>query len=318
MFSTRQKPFPTAPKKLKNYIYKGLTDEREYRNNRYEYRDKYEFYMEEYSKRSTAPSQLESMKLRIDEFMYGVEREEYETKIRRKEWSIQDAETDIRIGIEYDDFVKPEIGYRLLHNLEEWKRKYGANEKEWKAFTDDEQNVHTKVVSDQMNTSLKILLSIPIPETQSTLDEIATAFANELGADSRLHDVYQDMKHWGNVSEIFQKGDYLYRRILRGLWSKLKTYEGEIRRELIKRLWEECSEAAGLCATGHISRLTNVLVGYDENFQSQISIQEMFQNAMVNIRQMNISIEEKHSMAKKTMDDMNIPHEERDAWLDAL
>jgi hypothetical protein len=168
-----------------------------------------------------------------------------------------------------------------------------------------------------------------VPSTQKTLDEITTAFAAfaafadfsafaSSSSSSSLTEVYKDMKHWGNVSEIFQAGDYLYRRTLRGLWANIQTKNGELYKELVKRLWEECSEAVGLCATGHISRLTNVLVGFDEKFLPQVSIQEMFQNAMAAIGQQDVSPEEKRVMARKVMDEMKIPHEERDPWLEAF
>jgi fido (protein-threonine AMPylation protein) len=73
-----------------------------------------------------------------------------------------------------------------------------------------------------------------------------------------------------------------------------------------------------MCAAGHITRLTNVLVGFDDKFKAQISIQEMFQNAMGTISAMDCATEEKQEMARKVMDDMKIPEEERAPWLDAF
>jgi hypothetical protein len=67
-----------------------------------------------------------------------------------------------------------------------------------------------------------------------------------------------------------------------------------------------------------MSRLTNVLVGFDENFKPQISMQEMFQNQMANISAMPISTEAKQTLARRYMEEMKIPTEERDAWLDAF
>ena len=316
MPTARIKPFPSSPKKLQNYIYKHLTDYDKYVESRYDYMEKYKVFLEEFSSRVQNPAKVEALTQRVDEFIFEKEREAYAKKLKTKEWTITTAESDIRIGIEYEDFHKPEIGYRLLHELTRWRQQYG--EKEWEAFTGDGQNVHTKVISEQMNDALRILLSTQIPKHQKTLDEIATAWATELNIQDNLADVYKDMKHWGGISEIFQKDDFLYRRTLRGLWAKLNTYEGEIRTELIKRLWEECSEAEGLCAAGHMTRLTNVLVGFDEAFKPQISIQEMFQNQMANISNMPIPIEEKQVLARKCMDDLNIPVEEREVWLDAL
>jgi hypothetical protein len=314
----RIKSFPSSPKKLRNYIYKHLTDYKDYVQNRYAYMEKYKAFLHEFSERIQDPAKVDSLRKRVDDCIFAMERNGYEIKLKTKEWDVAFAESDIRIGIEYDDFHKPEIGFRLLGELARWKKLYGEEGKEWKAFTGDEQNVHTKVISDQMNDALRILLSTPVPKHQKTLDEIATAWATELNIHDKLAEVYKDMKHWGSVSEIFQTDDFLYRRTLRGLWANIQTYKGEIRTELIKRLWEECSEAEGLCAAGHMSRLTNVLVGFDEKFKPQISMQEMFQNQMANISAMPISTEEKQALARKCMEEMKIPTEERDVWLDAF
>ena len=312
------KPFPSAPNKLKNYIFKHLT--KSYQITQLEdFLPKYEYFMYEFSKRIHDAKQVERMETRIEEFIVDYEIKDYERMIVSKEWTIQKVESDIRIGLEYDDFFTEQVGYKLLMYVDEWKRKYGEPNKEWTEFSNDRQNVHTTVVSQRMNESLEILLATPVPPTQKTIDEITTAFANDIQTNSQaLNDVYKDMKQWGQVSEIFQKGDYLYRRTLRGLWAKLKTYKEGLRKELLQRLWEECSEAVGLCATGHISRLTNVLVGFDEKFQPQVSIQETFQNSMVAISQSSLPLDKKIEQAKKVMEDMNIPIQERQDWLDAL
>ena len=317
MLQQKRKPFPTAPNKLRNYVFKHLTQD--YQNLDIDtFLQRYDTYIDEFAKRVKDQNQVKQMEERIEEFIFEHEIKEYERMLATKEWTIQQVESDIRIGLDYDSFFSEQVGYRVFLYLEEWNRKYGEAEKEWTGFSKDSQNVHTSVISNQMNDSLRILLSIPIPPKQKTLDEIASAFLQYIPVGSNFKEVYKDMKEWGNVKEIFQTNDYLYRRTLRGLWAKIQTYSEELKKEVIKRLWEECLEATGLCATGHISRLTNVLVGFDENFQPQISIQEMFQNAMANIQAMNISTEEKIEKAKKIMDEMNIPSTERQDWLDAL
>jgi hypothetical protein len=169
-----------------------------------------------------------------------------------------------------------------------------------------------------MNDSLKLLLDQEVPTGQKTTEEIIKAFSENAETRNNLVELYKDMKDWGTRDEIFVEGDYLYRKTLRGLWAKIKTFEGEMKKELIKRLWEETTESIGLCATGHIARLTNVLVGYDEAFKPQLSVNETLQNRMAQISMLETTEDEKIQKAKKVMDELNIPEEERQPWLDAF
>jgi hypothetical protein len=314
----RQKPFPDAPNKLRNYTYKRLIEE--YKRFDYDvhlFKPVYETIMTEFSKRIRDEEQVNVMKRKIDDYSVQDEVARYERKLARNEWTVQIVESDITIGLEYDDFLNMNVGLRVMSHIDGWKQKYGKPLKELQAFTQDNQNVHTKVVSDTMNDGINILNAIPVPKNQKTLDEIMTAFTNELGY-TNVHAIYDDMKKWGKVSEIYKKDDYLYRQSLRGLWAKINTYSGDIRKELLKRLYEECQESVDMCATGHISRLTNVLVGFDEAFKPVISMEEQFQNAMAKISLTDCFPEEKVAMAQKIMEEMNIPLESRQVWLDAF
>ena len=129
----------------------------------------------------------------------------------------------------------------------------------------------------------------------------------------------EDMKDWGSRDQVMDPHENLYRKVLRGLWAKIKMYEGEVRDELVKRLWEECQEAVDMCADGHVGRLVNVLNGFDDRFGSQISRMEYFQNNIALIAENDLAPREaKIQHAVKLMDEMGMPEEEREAWLEAL
>jgi hypothetical protein len=116
-----------------------------------------------------------------------------------------------------------------------------------------------------------------------------------------------------------KKDENLYKSTLRGLWAKIKGFEPEIRDELIKRLFEEASEAVGLCADGHVGRLCNVLVGFDPEFTSSLSPMEYFQNNIALIAEnIHAPHESKLIQAKSLMDEVGMPEKERAAWFDAL
>ena len=87
---------------------------------------------------------------------------------------------------------------------------------------------------------------------------------------------------------------------------------------MYRRCWEECNEAVGMCCEGHISRLCNVLVGFDEAFQPPVPFGEILQSKMAAIAGMDVSEEEKRKLANAFFDEHKTPAEERTAWLDAF
>jgi hypothetical protein len=114
------------------------------------------------------------------------------------------------------------------------------------------------------------------------------------------------------------ENDNLYRKLLRGLVATLERQEKDVRVELYKRLWEECHESVGLCCEGHISRLCNVFVGFDETFQTPVSVGELMQAKMSVISGLDIPVEERLKQARAWFDEHAISEAERTGWLDAL
>jgi len=126
------------------------------------------------------------------------------------------------------------------------------------------------------------------------------------------------MNEWGSKATIFIENDYMYRKMIRSLWALIKTKTGEIYLEILKRLWEECLESVGMCGQGHISRLANVLSGFDSNFISSVSIMERFREQISDISTKDLSIEDKIKEANFIMDEIDMPLEERQTWIDAF
>jgi hypothetical protein len=74
-----------------------------------------------------------------------------------------------------------------------------------------------------------------------------------------------------------------------------------------------------MCADGHVGRLINVLIGFDDDFKSKISPMEYFQNNMSLIANNTLApMAFKVEHARKLMDEIRMPEEERAAWIDAL
>jgi hypothetical protein len=189
------------------------------------------------------------------------------------------------------------------------------------ALAVDTQNVHREVVVKQTNTNVEILLEaakgVPAgldPEGWATVQWIQTGVVFQ-----DYMRVIMDVHHWFTKRTCKATGDYLYKQVFTGVIAKLvKIDNAEVRGELVKRLWEECVESLDMCCEGHISRLANVFVGFDEAFKSPMSPNEMLQAQIAEIAGMKLRLETKLAKANALMDELKIPAEERLPWLEAL
>ena len=193
---------------------------------------------------------------------------------------------------------------------------------ELETFARDTQNIHTRVVTQQTTAALDILLNANVPSDQNTIAELTTCFRS-LVIDSRVKtsidkiiEICRDIKRWYNVGTCRMEGDFLYKRTLDGLWSKMKT--SALRKELELRLWQEMEDSLGMCCDGHISRLTNVLSGFDDAFAPQLSAAEQLQNRMAVIAGMEGGIILQVAEAMAAFKELKVPQEEWEAWVDAL
>lgn len=200
-------------------------------------------------------------------------------------------------------------------------QQYGPGQREAQLAADS-QNVHTAEISKQMQDSLKILLAVEVPvEQQATINEIVTAWqARGYDADT-IHIVRTDLVSWWNRSQIYQVGDKLYKKALRGLWWTIKGYKGEVREELEKRLWDECKDAAipySVCTQGHLARLSNVMAGFDDAFVPAVPVGEILQQKMAAISEMDVPYEKQIELAEEVLAELKIPAAEHGNWLAAF
>jgi len=193
---------------------------------------------------------------------------------------------------------------------------------ELEGFARDTQNIHTRVVTQQTNSALEILLNADVPSDQKTVTETHMCFMDHIAlgrikTDLRLIDnVDRDVKRWYRTNTCRMEGDFLYKRTLDGLWAKIKT--SSLRQELEIRLWQEMVDSLGMCGDGHISRLTNVLCGFDDAFAPQLSPAEQLQNRMAVIAGMEGGIILQVAEAMAAFKELKVPEEQWEAWIDAL
>lgn len=195
-----------------------------------------------------------------------------------------------------------------------------APERELERIVRDAQNVHTTHVSHQTNSAVTRLLEVRVPELQQTEVSMIRNWVN-LPTPPRISHLLRtvnDINRWFHQNTCRQNNDRLYNRVLRGLVALINQQPEESRRELYQRLWEECYESVNMCCEGHISRLCNVMVGFDDAFQPPISVGEVLQAKMAMIAGLDVPVEMKRTHAEAVMNELGIPDNQRAAWLDAF
>lgn len=176
---------------------------------------------------------------------------------------------------------------------------------ELQRLAEDGQNVHTGPVNQQTHANEEILLAVSIPAHQHTLEEISNKIK-----DTRI---LQDITKWYNAKSCRTRDDQLYKRLLDALWFRIKDNS-----ELLQRFQEEATESLKMCCEGHISRLCNVMVGFDDAFKPAVSIGELLQQQIAAIAGKDIPIEYKVGEAWCVFEELGIPMNDRTAWIEAL
>ena len=217
-----------------------------------------------------------------------------------------------------DNYVYEEVKWRIISLVDTWQmQKDMTGAVDLRRLARDNQNLHTTVIAEQTNSALQRLLDQPVPPGQRTMDEIMTCWI----ARWPKHDfasVFEDMQNYGKIDTIYKANDYAYRYALRGAWAKIKTYSAEYRKTLEYRLLCECTDSVHMCAEGHIARLANVFVGFDDAFQTELSVGEKVGNAMSALSKSELSLKEKLEEGKKILTDLGLSKEEQGPWLEAL
>jgi hypothetical protein len=266
----------------------------------------------EYNPEVTADNK-DILHMEIVEFIVSFCQKRYEGMLAQGTKTIQEVD-DLIFELPFE-----EARMRMWSMIDIWTMTYKGPVPELREIASNEQSVHNTVVLKATNDGIGILSNISVPDEQKTLIEICQAWTKASCAHRiKIAHVVKDMRDWGSRETVMHKTKNVYKEVLRGLWAKIKTYTGELYQELLKRLWEECWEAIGLCADGHVGRLVNVLVGFDDEFKNDVSPMVYFQNNISLIADADTPMEFKIQQAKKLMDDIGMPEAQRADWLSAF
>jgi hypothetical protein len=111
--------------------------------------------------------------------------------------------------------------------------------------------------------------------------------------------------------------DIRYGDLLQRIWDYALAHS-DVKNEIGVRLAEEVLDGVGMCPQGKMTRLANVLRGFDPRLESvsTLSTREQLQNRMVTLR--SLPMEERRVAAEAVFAELSIPAEEQEPWLDAL
>ena len=154
---------------------------------------------------------------------------------------------------------------------------FAGGPKKPRTIYDNAQNVHTKEVSESLNTAIEFLQQVPtllINGKTITFSAIETELLKmvENNANVAKH-VTIALNRISLDRALYSKYSVSLENILIKVWSYMSGHESE--NELKKRLVEELVEMAGTCSSGVATRLVNSISGFGDfslriSWQSQI------------------------------------------------
>jgi len=217
--------------------------------------------------------------------------------------------------------IQQELVFREWQQQRDRRQLFGANQREAQLAADP-QNVHTREITQQMKDAVSMLTTVQVPSTQiNTLGEIKDTFVEQKRSVYEINKVMTDVEVWWRRPTTYTRDDKLYKKCLRGLWWTIKQYKGEVRTELEKRLWDELRDGAiphSVCTQGHMARLSNVMVGFDEAFVPPVPVGEILQQKMAAIYGMDVSYDEQIRLANEVFAELKIPEAQHAEWLAAF
>ena len=109
-----------------------------------------------------------------------------------------------------------------------------------------------------------------------------------------------------------------YKTILDCVWSFAFSQSNTVQREIMFRLIEEVMDGRGMCCQGKMTRLVNVLRGFDPALDDVpvLSISEQLQARMSVIS--TLPVAERRTAATATFAELAIPEAEQAPWLEAV
>jgi len=161
--------------------------------------------------------------------------------------------------------IRPDIAEHLLQIL---RRREAENERKQGRPTQrdiyhDTQNVH----DSDINNSIKSILEILVKDDSDLLRKNPLDVIDDISVELRRRGYTNYQDSLNRISTDFavftEKHRLRLRDILHRIWNRIvEMKDEEMKKNAIGRLHEELLDMRGMCSTGHMSRLVNVLSGF--------------------------------------------------------
>lgn len=189
-------------------------------------------------------------------------------------------------------------------------------------FAHDRQNVHTAAANKLVANANKELEKADAID--GSLSQIKKRFTERgFGTPELRKSVHKDMKRWYSDPQVMaaigqmEANDFGYKRLLDKVWGLIQ--KSKHKDDLEQRLWEEAVDSLGMCTQGHMTRLANVLQGFEESAEAptvEIPKGERLQMAMAQIAELPIG--EREAAARRVFAELEVAEGEQGAWMEAL
>lgn len=183
------------------------------------------------------------------------------------------------------------------------------------ALAHDPQNVHTKVVVDNTQHAVGIILALT-PESHHANKKTYTELILECPLTIRA---MLDFGHryWSTEVEIYGHGPGIYFKLVNSIWSYTK--KSPHKEDICKIIASELDDTVGMCAQGALSRLCNILAGYVPGIGEQRSKTEIVGDALSAIaRNSDLNIYQKFNRAREILEEHEVPQKEWTTWMEPM
>lgn len=209
------------------------------------------------------------------------------------------------------------------------------------------ESVHDSGIQDSTRHNLRYIATYKpdVPHDPQIIDTIATALHRNASLIGNLTRQFALFFTAGLLEDPvcaalraqtdtpYSMHGYTIRDIVDRLWLRITDFPEPTRQEVIQRFTEEVLEARGFCANGFMVRMSNVLVGFDENCTMRLRPSQILQAripaTMKRLREAVTPVMlEGHepwtfwrdclTQTWSDMEDVEMPHDERAEWLTPL
>lgn len=182
--------------------------------------------------------------------------------------------------------VRTILGQTLndIHNQRLFFREQGIEYIQERLFGDaiagtiasDNQNVHISDINNAVKESIMNLLKDPEVKG-NTIEKVITDITKEFSRlDRNVRKAIMTLDRFRKDPASFTERNVKLSGVLVLVWNRICQHAEK--KELVNRLCDELIDAYGTCATGHLSRVVSVLVGYYPDIKQSVGYEKQLQD----------------------------------------